>query len=98
MINVTDYILMILSKKKWTKRRLCDELNEIEIKIGDKKTSITNLDNFFNGTWAFRPKFLAKIELALGVKKGILLNMVAPPITDEGKKELRETIDRLNKI
>lgn len=98
MINVNDYILMLLEKKGWSKTKLCDEINKIEKELGEKRTALQNINSYFNGTWAFRPKILAKWEKALGLKEGTLVNMVAPPITKEGKEELKETIARLRKI
>lgn len=98
MIDVSSYIEMILAKKKWTRTRLCEEINKIEAKLGEKRTTPSNITNYFNGMWAFRPKILAKWEIALGLKEGTLMNMVMPPITKEGKEELRETINKLRSV
>lgn len=98
MINVSNYIVMLLEKKKWTRTKLCDEINHIEAKLGEKRTMPQNITSYLNGTWAFRPKILAKWEKALGLKSGTLVSMVVPPLTKEGKEELKETIDRLKKI
>jgi len=98
MINVSSYILMILEKKGWTRTKLCEEINKIESKLGEKRTTVNNVSQYLNGVWAFRPKILAKWEIALGLKRGTLMNMVMPPITKEGKVELEETIERLSKV
>lgn len=98
MINVADYIRILLEKKGWTKTKLCDEINKIEKELGEKRTVPQNITNYLNGMWAFRPKVLAKWEKALGLKEGTLMNMVAPPITKEGKEELKETINKLRRI
>jgi hypothetical protein len=98
MINVSDYIVMILDKKKWSRARLCEEINKIESKLGDKRSSNQDITNYINGRWAFRPKILAKWEKALDLREGTLMNMVMPPITKEGKDELKETINRLRKV
>ena len=98
MINVANYIQMLLEKKKWTKVKLCDEINKIEKELGEKRTVPQNINSYLNGTWAFRPKILAKWEKALGLKEGTLMNMVMPPLTKEGKDELRETINKLRRI
>ena len=98
MINVSDYIKMLLEKKGWTKTKLCDEINKIEKELGEKRTVPQNITNYLNGLYAFRPKILAKWEKALGLKEGTLMNMVMPPITKEAKEELRETINKLRRI
>jgi transcriptional regulator with XRE-family HTH domain len=98
MINVSDYIKLILEKKGWTRVRLCEEINKIEAKLGESRTTKNVLSYYLNGDFAFRPKILAKWEKALGLKEGTLVNMVLPPITKEGKDELRETIERLRKV
>jgi len=98
MINVSDYIKMILEKKGWTKTRLCSEINKIDVKLGDKRTSVQVIVGYFEGKDTFRPKILAKWEIALGLKEGTLMNMVAPPITKEGKEELKKTLEILRKV
>lgn len=98
MINVNDYIKLVLQKKKWTNQRLCDELNKIEAHLGESRTSKQNISNYLNGLWDFRPKILAKYEMALGLPVGTLINMVAPPLTKEGQKELQETIKKVREV
>lgn len=98
MINVTDYISMLLEKKGWTRVKLCDEINKIEKELGEKRTVPQNVVQYLNGTNAFRPKVLAKWEKALGLREGILVNMVMPPITKEAQEELKETINKLRRI
>ena len=98
MINVANYIQMILEKKGWSKTKLCDEINKIEKELGEKRTMVQNIVAYLNGTWTFRPKILAKWEIALGLKEGTLINMVAPPITKEGREELKETINKLRRL
>lgn len=97
MMNVNEYILLILAKKNWTRHKLCEEINRIESKLGEKHTAVQDITNYINGRWAFRPKILAKWEKALELKEGTLVNMVMPPLTKEGKQELKETIERLRK-
>ena len=45
MINVSDYIQMILHKKKWTNAKLCQELNKIEEQLGESRTTPQNISN-----------------------------------------------------
>ena len=89
---------MILTKKGWSNTRLKEEINKIEAKLGDKRTNLPDIANYLNGRWEFRPKILAKWELALGLKEGALVNMVSPPVTKEAKNELSEIVDRLRKL
>ena len=98
MLNVNEYIKLILKKKKWTNVKLCEELNKIESKLGYVRTSPQNITNYLNGYWSFRPKVLAKYEKALGLKQGTLINMVKEPSTKESQKELKEMIKKLNEI
>ena len=98
MINVANYIAMLLEKKKWTRLKLCDEINKIEKELGESRTTPQNITNYLNGNWAFRPKILVKWEKALGLKEGTLYKMVMPPLSKEGKEELKETIEKIRKV
>ncbi len=98
MINVSDYIQMILHKKKWTNAKLCQELNKIEEQLGESRTTPQNISNYFHGQWSFRPKVLVKYEKALGLQPNTLVSMVAPPTTKEGQKELKEIIKKVGEI
>ena len=98
MINVSDYISLILEKKGWTRTRLSEKLRDIEIKLGDRRTDKDTISKYLNGELPFRPKILAKWEIALGLKEGTLMNMVAPPITKDGKDELKRTLETLRKV
>lgn len=98
MINVSDYIQMILHKKKWTNAKLCQELNKIEEQLGESRTTPQNISNYFHGQWSFRPKVLVKYEKALGLQPTTLVSMVAPPTTKEGQKELKEIIKKVGEI
>lgn len=98
MINVSDYIQMILHKKKWTNAKLCQELNKIEEQLGESRTTPQNISNYFHGQWSFRPKVLVKYEKALGLQPNTLVSMVTPPTTKEGQKELKEIIKKVGEI
>lgn len=98
MIDVSEYIKLILKKKGWTNVRLCKELNKIEEQLGDSRTSPQNISNYFNGQWAFRSKILVKYEKALGLPTMTLVNMVQPPSSKNGIKELKETIRKIGEI
>lgn len=98
MINVSDYIKLILKKKKWTNTKLCQELNKIEAQLGDSRTSPQNITNYLNGLYDIRPKWLVKVEKALNLQPGLLISMVAPPSSKEGQKELKEIIKKVGDI
>lgn len=95
MLTVNDYIKLVLQKKKWTNIKLCQELNKIEEKLGEGKTTPQNISNYLHGQWSFRPKVLVKYEVALGLPFGTLINMVKEPLSSDGKKELKETIKKV---
>lgn len=98
MLSVTDYIKLILKKKKWTNIRLCQELNKIEEQIGDSRTSKQNITSYLNGHLSFRPKVLVKYEKALGLEQGTLISMVAPVATKEGRRELKEIMKKVREV
>lgn len=98
MLNVNDYIKIILKKKHWTHTRLCQELNKIEKHLGDARTTRQNITNYFNGMWSFGPKVLAKYEGALGLEPYTLINMVKEPITKTRKKDLDELIKKISEV
>lgn len=98
MINVSDYIRMILRKKKWTNVKLCQELNKIEEQLGESRTTPQNISNYLNGQHDIRPKWLVKVESALKLKSNTLVSMVASPATKEAQKELKEIIKKVGEI
>ena len=98
MLNVSDYIQIVLDKKGWSRAKLIEEINKIESKLGDSRTTKVEVSEYLTGKWPFRPKILAKWELALGLREGILINMVAPPIEKTSKEELRRVIEEIRKL
>lgn len=98
MLNVSDYIKLILKKRKWSNTRLCEELNKIEKKLGDSRTTPQNITNYFNGQWPFRPKILLKYEKALGLEQMTLVNMVSEILTKESKKEFNELKNKIREV
>lgn len=98
MINVSDYIQMIIKKKKWTNSKLCQELNKIEEHLGESRTTPQNISNYFHGQWSFRPKVLVKYEKALGLPPNTLVSMVVPPSSKDGQKELKEIMKKVGEI
>lgn len=98
MLNVSEYIQLILKKKKWTNARLCQELNKIEEQLGESRTTPQNISNYFHGQWSFRPKVLVKYEKVLRLQQGTLINMVAPVVSKEGQKELKEIMKKVGEI
>lgn len=88
MINVTDYINVILKQKGWTRAKLCKEINKIEDDIGDRHTRVQNITNYLNGYHSMRPKWLVKVEKALDLEPDVLVSMVEMPKSKNGLKEL----------
>ena len=96
MMNIRDYISLILEKKKMTRREFCLKINKIEEKIGDKKTNFQNITNYLNGTddkHNIGYKMALKMEKALNLPDDTLLNMVKNPITPDVAKDF----DKLKK-
>ena len=98
MLNVSNVIALILEKKGWSQMDLCRAINRLEARLGEMRTTKYDISNYFSGRLLFRPKVLAKWEIALDLPEGTLMKMVAPPITKEGKEELSKTIERLRKL
>lgn len=102
MLNVSEYIQLILKKKKWTLQRFADEINKVKQKVGI--TSITtpqNISNFLkqvDNQHILRPKMLCLWEKALGLSQNTLVSMVAPPSSKDGKKELKEIMKKVGEI
>ena len=102
MIDVRDYIQLLLKKKKWTLQRFADEINKIKQKVGI--TSITtpqNISNFLkqvDNQHILRPKQLCIWEKALKLPPNTLVSMVAPPSSKEGQKELKEIMRKVKEI
>ena len=102
MIDVRDYIQLLLKKKKWTLQRFADEINKVKQKVGI--TSITtpqNISNFLkqvDNQHILRPKQLCIWEKALKLPPNALVSMVAPPSSKEGQKELKEIMRKVKGI
>lgn len=95
MINVSDYIKIILNKKKMSNVELTKRINDIESKLGNKRTTPQNITNYLNGYNTITRKWLVKVEYALGLPLGTLLNMVLEPTSREAKNELDELIKKV---
>ena len=102
MLDVNEYIKMLLKKKKWTLQRFADEINKVKQKVGI--TSITtpqNISNFLkqvDNQHVLRPKMLCLWERALDLPQGQLVNMVAPVTSKEGQKELKKIMKKVGEI
>lgn len=102
MLNVTDYIQILLKKKKWTLQQFADEINLVKKLVGiDSITTKQNISNFLrqvDDKHILRPKQLCLWEKALGLPMGALMNMVEQPITKEAKKELKDLMKKVGEI
>lgn len=102
MINITDYIKMILNKKKWTLTKFAEEINKVKKQVGiDSKTTVQNISNFLNQVdkdHILRPKQLCLFEKALGLAPYTLINMVSPVASKAGQKELKELMKKVSDI
>jgi transcriptional regulator with XRE-family HTH domain len=94
MIDVKEYLLLVMKKKGLSQAEVVRKLNIVEKEHGEKQSHLQNLNEYLRDGLPFRPKYLIKLEVALELPYGTLVNMVAPPLSKEGKKEL----DRWKKI
>lgn len=101
MLNVSEYIQLILKKKKWTLQQFADEINKVKQKIGiESITTKQNISNYLrqvDNKHALRPKQLCIWEKALDLPQGQLVNMVKP-VSKEGQKELKEIMKKVGEI
>lgn len=96
MMNIRDYINLVLMKKKMTRTAFCKEINKIEEKLGEKKSTNQNITNYLNGTddkHNIGYKMALKMEKALNLPDDTLINMVKNPLTPDVAKDF----DRLKK-
>lgn len=96
MMNIRDYIILILDKKKMTRAEFTRKINEIEDKLGEKKTTNQNITNYLNGTddkHNIGYKMALKMEKALNLPDDTLLKMVKNPLTPDVAKDF----DKLKK-
>ena len=102
MINVNEYIQLILKKKKWTLTKFADEINKVKKQVGiESKTLPQNISNFLkqvDDKHVLRPKQLCIWEKALGLAPYTLINMVEPIATKESQKELKELMKKVSDI
>ena len=96
MMSIRQYIMLILEKKKMTRAEFTRKINEIEVKIGEKKSTTQNITNYLNGTddkHNIGYKMALKMEKALNLPDDTLINMVKNPITPDVAKDF----DKLKK-
>lgn len=90
MMNIREYICLVLEKKKMTRKEFCKKINQIEEKIGEKKSSVQNITNYLNGTddkHNIGYKMALKMEKALNLPDDTLINMVKNPVTPDVAKD-----------
>ena len=93
MMNIREYIDLVLMKKKITRKEFCDKINKIEEKLGEKKTNFQNITNYLNGTddkHNIGYKMALKMEKALDLPDDTLINMVKSPLTPDVIKDFNE--------
>ena len=90
MMSICDYIELVLTKKRMTRRDFCREINKIEDKLGEKKTNYQNITNYLSkndDTHNIGYKMALKMEKALNLPNDTLLNMVKLPLTGEAERD-----------
>ena len=90
MLNIRDYIVLVLDKKNMTRREFTEKINQIEEKLGEKKTTTQNITNYLNGTddkHNIGYKMALKMEKALDLPNDTLINMVKLPLTADAERD-----------
>ena len=93
MINVVDYINLILKKKGLSRAEFTSKINEIEDRLGDSRTTTQNITNYLNNTDGLHNlgyKMILKMEKALDLPDDTLLKLVKNPITEGSKKDFND--------
>lgn len=101
MINITDYIEMILKKKGLSKVDFTKKINDIEDKLGDSRTSNQNITNYLNNTDGLHNigwKMALKMEKALELPEDTLIKMVKNPVMAESIKDFNELKKKVRKL
>ena len=101
MLSINEYIDLVLTKKRMTRRDFCKEINKIEEKLGEKKTNYQNITNYLNGTsdkHNIGYKMALKMEKALKLPDDTLVNMVKNPLTPDVKKDFDKLKEKVRKL
>jgi len=101
MMNICDYIDLVLTKKRMTRNDFCKEINKIEAKLGEKKTNYQNITNYLNksdDTHNIGYKMALKMEKALNLPDDTLLNMVKLPLTDEAERDFNKLKEKVRNL
>ena len=98
MMNVIDYVNLILKKKKMTRTEFCRRINEVESKLGDKRTYIENITNWLNNKTTRRAVTLLKWEKALGLMEGTLVHLTKMPQSKEAKEEFKKMQKKIREV
>ena len=101
MMNIREYIMLVLQKKKMTRADFCKKINEIEDKLGEKKSSTQNITNYLNGTddsHNIGYKMALKMEKALDLPNDTLINMVKMPLTSDAVKDFNKLKEKVRKL
>ena len=95
MMLISDYVKIILKKNKISKTELLKRINELEIKVeGEIRTRKQNLTNYLNDFHSWGYEFTRKVEVALDLNDGFLVNMLGKPTTKLAKQRYKEIMDK----
>ena len=101
MMNIREYIDLVLMKKRMTRRDFCREINKIEEKLGEKKTNYQNITNYLSESsdnHNIGYKMALKMEKALNLPDDTLVNMVKSPLTPEVIKDFDKLKEKVRKL
>lgn len=101
MLSINEYIDLVLTKKRMTRRDFCREINKIEEKLGEKKTNYQNITNYLSNAddnHNIGYKMALKMEKALNLPNDTLLNMVKLPLTSEAERDFNKLKEEVRKL
>lgn len=76
MINVGEYVKILLKKRNMTQMDLLRKMNELKLGKDGKELNKQHLNNFINGTSDVTSIWAKRIEIALDLPKDSLVNMI----------------------
>lgn len=99
MIDIVEYINLILKKKGLTRKEFTNLINNLEDKLGDTRTSTQNITNYLNDKdKVIGYRMALKMEKALDLPDDTLLNMVKSPVARDSVKDFNKLKEKVRKL
>ena len=97
MIDIVEYINLILKKKGLTRKEFTNLINNLEDKLGDTRTSTQNITNYLNDKDNLNQSFVMN-DKALDLPDDTLLNMVKSPVARDSFKDFNKLKEKVRKL